>query len=135
MPSIFAQLRMVGLPPLLAYAGQAIGALCAAAALWQIWRRPTPLALRAAALMLATFLVSPYVFDYDLAWLAFPIAWLTAHGLQHGWQRGERELLLAAWLLPALGPGMARWLALQPAPWVLGLLLLAILRRSRREHA
>jgi hypothetical protein len=135
MPSLFAQLRMAGLPPLAAYGGQAIGALCAAAAVWRLWRGPTPLAVRASALMLATFLVSPYVFDYDLAWLAFPIAWLTAHGLQHGWQRGERELLLAAWLLPALGPGMARWLMIQPAPLVLAWLLLITLRRSARAAA
>ena len=52
--------------------------------------------------MTATFLVSPYVLFYDLAWLAFPIAWLALDGLRYGWQRGERAVLAAAWLLPLL---------------------------------
>ena len=80
--------------------------------------------------MIATFLVSPYAFDYDLAWLAFPIAWLALAGLRNGWLRGEREVLVIAWLLPMLMVVIATALSLQVGPLVLGSLLWISVRRA-----
>ncbi|NTU49626.1 MAG: DUF2029 domain-containing protein [Desulfobulbaceae bacterium] len=102
MPSIFAFGRLLGFPVAWAYLVHFIVAVGAMVLVWLVWRRCQDRNLRGAALMTATFLVSPYVFDYDLAWLAFPIAWLAADGLYNGWLRGEREILVVAWLLPLL---------------------------------
>ena len=84
--------------------------------------------------MTATFLVSPYLFDYDLAWLAFPIAWLALGGLRDGWLRGDREVLVAAWLLPLLMLPIVKAVPIQIGPWVLGALLLVIMRRAARNQ-
>ncbi|NTU49628.1 MAG: DUF2029 domain-containing protein [Desulfobulbaceae bacterium] len=102
MPSLFAFGRLLGIPVAWAYVIHVVVAVGAAIMVWYVWRRCQERELRGAALMTATFLISPYVFDYDLAWLAFPIAWLALTGQQKGWSRGEREVLLVAWLLPML---------------------------------
>ena len=79
--------------------------------------------------MTATFLISPYVFDYDLVWLAFPIAWLALIGLREGWLPGEREVLVVAWISPLLMGPLAEAFSVQIGPFVLGALLWVMLRR------
>lgn len=132
MPTMFAFGRLLGMPVGAAYAIHAVVALGAVLAVWHIWRHCADWQLRGAALMTATFLVSPYLFDYDLAWLAFPIAWLALGGLRDGWLRGEREVLVAAWLLPLLMLPIVRVVPIQIGPWVLAALLLVVLRRAAR---
>ncbi|HEY3408054.1 MAG TPA: glycosyltransferase family 87 protein [Propionicimonas sp.] len=128
MPSTFTMLRLIGTPVAWAYAGHAVVALAAATAVWLVWRRTPSAALRGAVLMAATFLANPYAFDYDLVWLALPIAWLARQGMENGWRRGDREVLLAAWLLPAIAPTIALQ-HVQVAPFVLGALVWITLRR------
>jgi hypothetical protein len=118
MPTVFAALRMQGAPITLAYFGQLVSALVAIYLMVRIWRRTNEIALRGSAFVLATLLISPHFFDYDLLWLALPIAWLGARGLIFGWLRGERELLVVAWLLPMIGPVLAGVLGLQLMPLV-----------------
>lgn len=129
MPSTFALLRLLGTPVPWAYAGHAIIAIAAAVAVWVVWRRTDALPLRGAVLMAATFLANPYAFDYDLVWLAFPIAWLAVYGLENGWRRGDREVLVAAWLLPALATALASLTRVQVAPLVLAALVWVAVRR------
>lgn len=102
MSSVFASLRLLGMPVAWAYIAHFSVAVVAVIIVWRVWRHSQNWNLRAAAVMTATFLVSPYVFYYDMAWLAFPIAWLALDGLHNGWLRGEREVLVVAWLLPLL---------------------------------
>jgi hypothetical protein len=135
MPTVFAFLRMLGVPVAGAYAIHAVVAIAVVFAVWRIWRRCDDWQLRGASLMTATFLISPYLFDYDLAWLAFPIAWVALAGVRDGWLRGEREVLVAAWLLPLLMSPLARVVPIQLGPWVLGALLLVIMRRAARRPA
>ena len=130
MPSIFAFLRLLGIPVAGAYVIHGVVAVGAVIVVWRVWRRCQDRKLRNAALMTATFLVSPYVFDYDLAWLAFPIAWLALDGLRNGWLRGEREVLVAAWLTPMVMARIAGALSVQVAPLVLCSLLWITLRRT-----
>ena len=78
--------------------------------------------------MTATLLVSPYLMEYDLAWLGFPIAWVVQTGLQSGWMRAEREVLLAAWLLPLFTVVLAWLLRIQMGPWVIAALLWVVMR-------
>ncbi|MFN8137764.1 MAG: glycosyltransferase family 87 protein [Propionicimonas sp.] len=129
MPSTFALLRLLGTPVTWAYAGHAVIAIAAAVAVWVVWRRTDALPLRGAVLMAATFLANPYAFDYDLVWLAFPIAWLAVYGLENGWRRGDREVLVAAWLLPALATALASLTRVQVAPLVLAALVWVAVRR------
>ncbi|UWX58027.1 DUF2029 domain-containing protein [Chlorobaculum sp. MV4-Y] len=130
MPSVFAFLRLLEMPVTWAYVVHCIVAAVAVIAVWQVWRHCRNRNLRGAALMTATFLVSPYVFDYDLAWLAFPIAWLALDGLRTGWLRGEREVLVAVWLLPLLMSPIAGALKFQIGPLVLCSLLWMTYRRA-----
>jgi len=130
MPSVFAFLRLLGTPVTWAYVVHCIVAAVAVIAVWQVWRHCQNWNLRGAALMTATFLVSPYAYDYDLAWLAFPIAWLAVDGLRNGWLRGEREALVAAWLMPLLMSPIAGALKFQIGPLVLCSLLWITVRRA-----
>jgi hypothetical protein len=134
MPSTFALLRLLGASIDWAYVGWGLVALAAAAAVWLVWRRTDSVQLRGAVLMSATFLANPHIHDYDLAWLAFPIAWLALYGLEHGWRRGDREVLVAAWLLPALSTAIATATHLQLGPVGLGALVWITLRRVLPER-
>ena len=133
MPTLFAFLRILHAPVAAAYGVQALGATAAVCSVWYVWRRSCDWQLRGAALMTATFLVSPYVFDYDLAWLAFPIAWLALIGLREGWLPAEREVLVAAWILPLLMAPLASGYFVQLGPFVLGAFLWLMVRRARVE--
>jgi hypothetical protein len=131
MPTMFAQLRLMGVPVGAAYALHAVVAAAAIAANWLVWRSSAPATLRNAALMCGTLLVTPYLFDYDLAWLAFPLAWLAMEGMRNGWRAGEKNMLVIAWLLPVLMSSLANVTGLiQLGPWVIGLLLWHITRRA-----
>jgi len=136
MPSTFAMLRLFGASIPWAYAGYAVVAAAAAIAVWLVWRRTDSVHLRGAALMAATFLANPHVHDYDLVWLAFPIAWLALHGLAHGWMRGDREVLVLAWLLPAVSTAIATITSVQIGPIALAALVWIALRRvlGARAH-
>jgi hypothetical protein len=131
MPGMFAALRQLSVPVGWAYAGHALVALVAVVVVWRCWRRPgVSLGLRGAALMTATFLVNPYGFDYDMVWLAFPIAWVALDGVNRGWRRGDREWLSAAWLLPLVMAALANFTHVDLGPIVLGGLLWVIARRA-----
>jgi hypothetical protein len=131
MPTVFSFFRTLGVPVAGAYAAHITVALVAAVAVWYVWRRSMDWQLRAAALMTATCMMSPYMFDYDLAWLAFPIAWLAVIGMRDGWLAGEREVLVLAWLLPMLMAPVTAVVVVQPGPFVLGALLWVVVRRCR----
>lgn len=129
-PSVFAAARLLGVPATWSYLLQAVVALVVAVVLVVVWRSTAAPELKGAALMVGTFLVTPYAFDYDLVWLAFSIAWLALTGLREGWMPAEREILLAAYLLPlALAP-VALLTHVSLGPVVLGLLLWCFVRRA-----
>jgi hypothetical protein len=130
MPTMFAFARLLGVPVPWAYVIHCVVAVGAVIVVWRVWRHCHDRNLCGAALMTATFLVSPYVFDYDLAWLAFPITWLALDGLRNGWLRGEREVLVVAWLLPMLMLLIATALNVQVGPIVLCCLLWITVRRA-----
>ena len=134
MPTVFAAMRLLGLGIGAANWVHAAVALAAAGAVGWLWARPAPPYLRKAALVLGSLLVSPHLFDYDLVWLAWPIAWLSVHALEHGWEHGERRLLLLAWAAPILGSLFANTLRLQVAPLVIVLLLAMLVRRAHTER-
>ena len=122
MPSVYIALRTLGFDSATGYLVHAVIAVVAAALTAWTWFRQAPLPLCAATLVCATLLMPPYLFDYDLTLLAVPIAILAWDGVQHGWRRGERTILILAWLAPLSGV-----LALQQAGIPAGSLCLVAL--------
>ena len=131
VPTVFAAARLAGLGTAAAYAAQAASATAVIALLARLWRRPSPLPLRGAALAAAIPLATPFAFDYDLVLLLLPIAWLARAGVETGWRRGEAALLALLWAAPVGGWLIARLAGVQLTPLVLALLLAAIWRRAR----
>jgi Glycosyltransferase family 87 len=132
MPSPFVFALSLGASLAAAWALQAAAALFAAACVWRAWRsRDAPFAAKAATLVAGSLLVSPYLFYYDLLWAALGVAWLATLGLRTGFRRGEREILLFAFLVPALMPPVQLLTGIQLGfPAVLLLLVAAVSRAA-----
>ncbi len=109
-PSVFAALRLFGAPAGLALTVHAAQAVLAVVFVAIAWRRPGPAELKAGLAVIATLIVLPYLFDYDLMALALPIA----VGLKaiHGREGpvGVRIGLVALAVTPILVGPMGRWL-------------------------
>jgi len=131
MPTLFAMVKMLHGGVILAYALHLTGAMVACAVVAYAWSRPCDFALQAAALLTASMLVSPYLYDYDLAFLGLAVAWLATYGWRQGWLPGERELLILLWLLPLGGMLLIGRIGFQLMPVVL---LLALAQIARRIH-
>lgn len=120
-------------PGPLAKVAWAATALVAVGLTVRIWRSPLPLPLRFAALLVATALVNPHQYMYDLVFLA--PAWLLladaslARPAPH-WAPLLRVLLYAAFLLPAFGP-LARITHLQPSVLAMTAILVLLHRLAR----
>lgn len=135
MPTLFSAAGLLGASVPVAYTVHACGAIVAiSTAIW-VWLQAEAIALRGSALVLATILTTPYVFDYDLALLALPITWLAMEGVRTGFARLEREILVAAWLTPLVAVAIAEMANLQLAPIVLFAMLAMVVRRTRDEMA
>ncbi|MBK4733825.1 glycosyltransferase family 87 protein [Noviherbaspirillum pedocola] len=130
MPTVFAFMRLLGAGITASYAAHIVVACLVAFGVAVAWFKRWPFYLRASALLTGSLLITPYLYDYDLVWLAFPIAWIAIDGLRHGWLKLERETLLAAWLSPLLVPSMANLSSIQVGPLITCLLFLTILRRG-----
>lgn len=129
-PTFFAFAMLAGQSTAFAYCLQLVVAAVSAALVVAVWLKSANQSLRSAALMTGALLATPHLLEYDLAWLAFPIAWMAADGIRNGWHRGERESLAIIWLTP-LGVG---WLYdlihVQLAPFLIFGFLLLIARRA-----
>jgi hypothetical protein len=128
MPTVFAALRLLGAEVPLAYAGQGASAVLAVSVVIYIWRRGIALPMRAAALLFATFLVTPYAFFYDLVVLIFAILWL-GRG-DNG--PGGRLLLGLLWLAPVAFWLLARFSQISLWPLLLACGLAWLYWRARR---
>jgi len=129
MVSAFAAVRVLGGPTGLAYAAQGCIAVGAALGLgWAIRKRPSGGA-EAALIVLAASLASPFLLDYDLAMLAFPLAWLAMQGVANGFRPWEKITLVAAYVLPVVARPLAMSAHLPLAPLALATLFVLILRR------
>ena len=132
MPSPYVLLLSLHAAPLAAAFAQAGAALAAGICVWCAWRdEQAPFETKAAVLCAGTLLVSPYLFTYDLTWLALALAFLAILGMRDGFGRGERDMLFVAWLAPlAFVPFY--WLSgVQVGCAVVGLVLAVAMRRVR----
>ena len=130
MVSVFAAAQLWHAPVWAAYAAQIVSGLVVLTALAVVLRRPAPLA-RGAAICAAAPLVSPYLFDYDLAILAVPIAWVTREAEADGYfLPWEKFVLFAAFILPLVTRRVAMVLALPIGPVIIASLFFVVLRRA-----
>lgn len=110
---------LLGAPPWLAKAAQALAALIALAAVWRAFRLSHP--MRLAILLCATLLASPHVSNYDLLMLAIAgLAYLRSL------PESSRPLILllplAAWTAPIFNPPRLMVLGLATPLLLLGLI-------------
>jgi hypothetical protein len=124
--SIYAALRLLGVPVAFANTVQTAATLGVAAALALLWRSTAAFELKAAALLAGSVLATPYVLDYDLMVLAPAIAFLASRGLCQGFAAWELSLLAGLWVLPLAARPVAELTAVSPTPIVLALAFLAI---------
>jgi hypothetical protein len=130
MPSVYPAARLMGAANVWAYAAQAISAVAAVLVVAAVWRGPSPLRLKGAVLIVATFLVTPYAWDYDLVVLLFASLWFWDIAEAGGWRSWEKmalALLLAEPLLKLVVPSS---LHLPCGPVVLWIALLLFARRA-----
>jgi hypothetical protein len=98
-PTYFMAGRLLGCELWLAWTIQIVMSLVAAGAAIWAFRQPSPFTLRAALVMVATFLISPYVLTYDMTIVSIAIL-LAATCFAPAWW--EYLGFALAWLLPAL---------------------------------
>jgi len=134
MPTAFVFLRLLGLPAWFAYSAQAATALVAALAVVVVWRRCGATYLTGATLVAATLLVSPYLFDYEMAMLAIPLAILASDMTRWNCKKWERIGLLILYLSPALMVPIAESTRLQAGFPALVLALVICVRRALAAH-
>lgn len=98
--TVFAQARIFLGDDLAMVSGMLSGLLALAIALAS-WRRFAGDArATGAAVLAATALASPYLFNYDLPFLIFPTLWLVERGLRDGFRDWEKPVLIALYFAP-----------------------------------
>lgn len=140
MVSAFAAVRVLGGSVGLGYAVQIVVAGVAAWGLARVVRQRPRSALEAPMIVATALLASPFLLDYDLAVLAFPLAWLAGKGLTTGFWPWEKIVLLLGFALPLYTRTLAMFVHLPLAPCVLLALFALLMRRASiapvsRPHA
>jgi alpha-1,2-mannosyltransferase len=131
--SLFSVVRMWGGTVALAYAVQGSVTLMLAAAMAWLWRAPVDFALKAAGLVTAALLATPYSLDYDLTALAPAIAFLAVHGMRRGFTPYEKSALAALWIAPLVARSLAQAMLLPVGVIAMAALLVAVLHRAAQQ--
>lgn len=129
MASPFATLKLLGAATMLAYGVQAAISLGVAGVLAQsAWKSAWSPGL-AALTLTGALLVTPFVLDYDMVLLAFPLLWLTGQGLRDGFGDWEKLAILLAFAAPAFARPVAMNFGIPVMPLVLAGLFIVLWRR------
>ncbi|BEQ13663.1 hypothetical protein FAK_07290 [Desulfoferula mesophila] len=97
MSTVSSAVLLAGGEPWLARVAQSVMMLLGAAVVVGVWRRrEIPDDLKNAVLMVASILIAPHAFRYDLVLLIPALAWLCLAGLHTGWLPGEKIIYLIA---------------------------------------
>ena len=131
MPTVFAALRLAGAGVAAAYAAQLVSTALAVGAVIVAWRSSALTEIKAATLVVAMFLATPYAWDYDMIVLLFAAAWLARDGHRAALSAGERIAAVALLVLPLPMLLLGVLLHLQLGPLVLWPVLAVLLRRAR----
>ena len=132
--TVFAAVRLMGGNVDLAYAGQAISTLATLAIVASLWRSAADFRLKAAALLAATLLTTPYALDYDMMVLGPAIAFAVMHGLERGFRPFEISLLALVWMVPLLARSMGSALHLPLGVTVTALFFASLIAAALAER-
>lgn len=135
MPTVFVALRMAGIGAKAAYAAQIASAVAAAAVVAVVWRSRSAYPIKAAAMLVATFLATPYAQDYDMVMLIFAVAWLTTEAGRDGFRPWERITAASLLVLPLMASALAQATGVQIGPPVLWAMLVLLARRALASSA
>jgi arabinofuranan 3-O-arabinosyltransferase len=130
MPTVFVAMRIAGAGIALSYAAQIISGVSAAAIVALVWRTNCPSEIKAAIVVVATFLVTPYAQDYDMVVLIFAAFWLLDQARAGGFLPWEKIALVMLLLLPLAAMPLAKWAGMQIGPVVLWAMLILLTRRA-----
>ena len=132
MPTVEANLRLLGIAPRLAQLGQAGAAVAVAVVIWRSFRQG-PTATSVAALLVGTFLCTPHALIYDTPMLAGALVLLVRARLDtgRGFKAAERAVLALSVLFPFVMT--FRGIALPVStPVLLGLLIIILADGAQR---
>ena len=130
MPTVFAMMRHIGASVPIAYAFQGLSAISAAIAVALLWRGDSPIGIKSAGLVIATFLATSYAWAYDALALIFAAAWLANEAAKTGFRPWEKTCVLVLLTLPAPAAISVRLSGLQLGPILLWLALVVVMERG-----
>lgn len=131
LPTIFAWARLWGGSVEQAYAAQLFVQLLSALLVWRLWRSTQSHEIKAAGLIVACLLATPYMLDYDLMALAPAIALWVRAGLRDGFRDYEKTALAFAFIMPLFARMAAQHAWLPVGAWGLVLLGALLFKRLR----
>jgi len=134
MPTVFVAMRTAGVAVNVSYAVQIVSGVLAAAVVARVWRAPCASEIKAASVVVATFLVTPYVQDYDMVVLIFAAGWLLKQAPAGRFLPWERIALAILLVLPVAALPLAKWAGMQIGPIVLWAMLILLTRRALALH-
>lgn len=105
--SVFAAVRLLGGGVPAAYLWQGLATACALGALALLLSARVDARVKAAGVIAAMFLSTPYSIDYDMTALAPAMALLLSHGLEKGFRPYEKSALAFAYLAPMVARPVA----------------------------
>jgi len=118
--SAFGWARELGATVPLAYAIQLLLIIGGLGLLWRAQARGVAAGVERALIVLVCLFATPYLVDYDLVLMAFPLAWLLSEWSRGGFPPWGKLMLLIAYVLP-IAPLMKHSV---PNLWLGGTLLL-----------
>jgi alpha-1,2-mannosyltransferase len=95
-----------------------------------LWRSEAANPLKAAALIIASILATPYSLDYDFVALAPAIAFLAANGLARSFAPWEKTALVFLWLMPLVARTIASQTLIPLGVPAMLLVLVLVLKRA-----
>lgn len=129
MATLYAGLRH-HFDPTTALVGQGVVTIATTALACLYWRRAKDETAAGAMLLAATALASPYLFSYDLPFLAMPLFWLVGEARGTGWRPWEKLACVALWLAPLATRAVALPLHLNLMPLAAAALVWMVWRRG-----
>jgi hypothetical protein len=130
LQSAFGTVRLAGGGAALAYEVQAVvSGLVVIVLLGASWRRPGA-RIEASLMVCAALLFTPFLYDYDLAILAVPMACLMAAAQETTFRSWEKAALLSAFLLPLVARAFGMGGGIIIGPPFVALLMGVLARRA-----